>query len=200
MAISFHRVYETCLQSAISLESSMSQPGTSSWLRTMLLKAMGVTVQGPVWMAQGTWLLNPKNLSLGQRVCIGEDSKIVCHSPIVIGDDFLSSCELLIVNGAHDLVSLKFVESPPITIGDRVWCGARVTICAGVSVGNDVVLGAGSIVTKSIPSGYVAYGVPAKPIRKLDRDEIEQIWSPLNQPSFWQRVYKKLSTKLGKNE
>lgn len=200
MAVSFQRVYENFLQGVISFESSISQPGTDSWLRVTLLKAMGVKIKGPVWVAQDTLLLNPRKLSLGQRVCIGEGSKIICHSPIVIGDDFLSSCELLINNGMHDVVSLKFIESSPITIGDRVWCGARVTICSGVSIGNDVVLGAGAVVTKSIPSGYIAYGVPAKPIRKLERAVVEQLWSPFNRPKLWQRVWRKLTRRLGEGK
>lgn len=153
---------------------------------------MGVQVKGPVWIAQDTWLYNPQRLTIGQRVCIGEGSKIVCHSPIVIGDDFLASCELHINNGAHDLDSLKPISTPPITIGNHVWCGARVTICPGVSIGDGVVIGAGAVVTKSIPSGYLAYGVPAKPIRKLNRSEMDQLWSPFLQPSFWQRVDHKL--------
>ena len=188
--LNLQRIYQTFIQSCISFESSISTPGSSSSFRLLCLKAMGVKVKGPVWIAQDTWFYNPQRLTLGQRVCIGEGSKIICHSPITIGDDFLASCELHINNGTHALHSLKPTTPPPITIGNRVWCGARVTICPGVSIGDEVVIGAGAVVTKSIPSGYLAYGVPAKPIRKLDRGNVE-LWSPFLEPNLWQRIRRK---------
>jgi serine acetyltransferase len=51
-----------------------------------------------------------------------------------------------------------------------------VTICAGVEIGDDVVIGAGSVVTKSLASNCIAYGVPAKPVRSLERPE-RRVWS-----------------------
>ncbi|HEY9610735.1 hypothetical protein [Allocoleopsis sp.] len=65
----------------------------------------------------------------------------------------------------------------PIQIGNRVWCGINVTILAGVSIGDDVVIGAGSLVCKDIPSNSIAVGVPAKVIRPIVRDDIESLWS-----------------------
>jgi maltose O-acetyltransferase len=182
------RIYESILQGLISLESAMSQPGTSSYFRLICLKAMGVKVGGSVWVGEGTWLLNAKKLILGKRVCIGESSKIVCHAPITIGDDFLSSCGLYINSGGHDVNTL-FPNSSAIQIGNRVWCGMRVTICSGVSIGDDVVIGAGSIVTKSIPSGYLAYGVPAKPVKKIDRTDSTELYLWLNKPDFMERIH-----------
>ncbi len=55
----------------------------------------------------------------------------------------------------------------PITIGDDVWIAAGSVICAGVTIGNRSVIGAGSIVTRDIPDGVFACGVPAKVIRKI---------------------------------
>jgi acetyltransferase-like isoleucine patch superfamily enzyme len=48
---------------------------------------------------------------------------------------------------------------------DRVWLGANVTVLKGVTIGNDAVIGAGSVVTKDIPTGAIAVGVPAKVIK-----------------------------------
>ena len=59
--------------------------------------------------------------------------------------------------------------SQPTKIGDRVWIGANVTILKGVTIGNDAVVGAGSVVTKDIPEKAIAVGVPAKVIK--DRKE-----------------------------
>ncbi|MDO4563966.1 MAG: DapH/DapD/GlmU-related protein, partial [Clostridia bacterium] len=55
----------------------------------------------------------------------------------------------------------------PIHIGDRVWISGDVVITAGVSIGNDSVIGAGSVVTKDIPAGVIAAGNPCKVIRAI---------------------------------
>jgi acetyltransferase-like isoleucine patch superfamily enzyme len=55
--------------------------------------------------------------------------------------------------------------SSPTKIGDRVWIGANVTILKGVTIGNDAVVGAGSVVTKDIPAKAIAVGNPAKVIK-----------------------------------
>ena len=64
---------------------------------------------------------------------------------------------------------MTFLEwAEPITIGNDVWLGGNVTILPGVTIGDNVVIGAGSVVTKDIPSNCVAVGNPCKPIKKLN--------------------------------
>ncbi len=55
----------------------------------------------------------------------------------------------------------------PISIENNVWIGEKATILKGVSIGENSVIGAGSVVTKSIPANCVAVGSPAKVIRRL---------------------------------
>lgn len=55
----------------------------------------------------------------------------------------------------------------PIKVGNDVWFGGSVTVLPGVTIGDNVVIGAGSVVVKDIPSGVVAVGNPCKPIRKI---------------------------------
>ena len=61
--------------------------------------------------------------------------------------------------------------SKPITIGKNVWIGANCTICPGVSIGDNTVIGAGSVVTKDIPSGVVAVGNPARVLRTINESD-----------------------------
>ena len=62
----------------------------------------------------------------------------------------------------------------PITLGDNVWLGGDVTILPGVTIGSNTVIGAGSVVTKDIPSGVVAVGNPCKVLRKItEKDSIQ---------------------------
>ena len=59
----------------------------------------------------------------------------------------------------------------PVTIGDDVWIGGNVAILPGVTVGSNVVIGAGSVVTKDIPSGVVAAGNPCRAIRPITAED-----------------------------
>ena len=62
---------------------------------------------------------------------------------------------------------LERPESRPITIDDNVWIGARVIVLAGVTIGADSCIGAGSVVIDDIPPRSLAVGVPARVIREL---------------------------------
>ena len=58
-------------------------------------------------------------------------------------------------------------SAEPITIGDNVWLGGGAIVCPGVSIGEDSVVGAGAVVTKDLPAGVVAAGVPARVLREI---------------------------------
>ncbi len=58
-----------------------------------------------------------------------------------------------------------------IYIGNNVWIACNVVICGGVHIGNNAVIGAGSVVTKDIPDNYIAYGNPCKPIRLITEND-----------------------------
>jgi maltose O-acetyltransferase len=59
-------------------------------------------------------------------------------------------------------------------IGDNVWLGGGVTVCPGVTIGDDTVVGAGAVVTRDLPPAVVAGGVPARVIRVIDeRDRVD---------------------------
>ncbi len=168
-------IWQSLLEAALSLSARVNRQATGGWYQLGLLRLMGVTVAGPVAVAPGTALLGARNLHLGRYVTIGEGSRIVSWARVEIGDDFMSSDRLNINSGAHDPRTLQ-PKNAPIRIGHRVWCGTGVTICAGVEVGDDVVIGAGSVVTKSLPSDCIAVGTPARPIRALGRTE-PRVWS-----------------------
>ena len=59
----------------------------------------------------------------------------------------------------------------PITIGDNCWLAGNVTVCGGVTIGNGCVIGAGSVVTRDIPDGVLAAGVPCKVIRPITKED-----------------------------
>ena len=64
----------------------------------------------------------------------------------------------------------------PIKVGNNVWFGSKVTVLGGVTIGDNTVIAAGSVVTKDIPSGVIAAGVPCKVLREItdeDRKDLE---------------------------
>ncbi len=61
----------------------------------------------------------------------------------------------------------KLEAARPITIGNNVWLGGGVIVLPGVSIGDDSVIGAGSVVTKDVPAGVVTVGSPARVVRTL---------------------------------
>ena len=59
----------------------------------------------------------------------------------------------------------------PINRGDNCWLAGNVTVCGGVTIGNGCVIGAGSVVTRDIPDGVLAAGVPCKVIRPITKED-----------------------------
>jgi maltose O-acetyltransferase len=59
----------------------------------------------------------------------------------------------------------------PITLADNVWLGAGVIVCPGVTIGQDTVVGAGAVVTRDLPAGVVAAGVPARVLREIGEQD-----------------------------
>lgn len=88
---------------------------------------------------------------------------------IEIGDDVTMSIRVTVLtHDASTKNSIGYTRLGAVTIGDRVFIGANATILPGVSIGNDAVVGAGSVVTHDVPAGTVVAGVPARVIGTVD--------------------------------
>ncbi len=106
---------------------------------------------------------------------IGDNSGIGMYSyvgTIRIGCDVMIGEELIAISRNHEFGRTEipmrlqgFQRDQPIIIEDDVWIGTRVTILPGITVGKGSIIGAGSVVTKNIPSYSIAAGNPAKVIR-----------------------------------
>ena len=103
---------------------------------------------------------------------------ILDTSPVNIGNGVFIAPGVCIACSGHAIDPIQRSQgigtSVPITIEDNVWIGANTTVCGGVTIGSNSVIGAGSVVNHDIPSGVVAAGVPCKVIRKIsDKDKID---------------------------
>ena len=90
--------------------------------------------------------------------------------PIKIGARTLIGPNVQIYTATHPMnfkeraLGLEFAKA--IEIGEDVWLGGSVVVCPGVNIGDRSVIGAGSVVTKNIPSNSIAAGIPAKVLKK----------------------------------
>lgn len=88
---------------------------------------------------------------------------------IEIGDDVTMSIRVTVM--AHDASTKKstgYTKLGAVKIGNRVFIGANATILPGVTIGDDAIIGAGSVVTRDVPAGAVVAGAPARAISTVD--------------------------------
>lgn len=107
---------------------------------------------------------------------------ILDTSPVHLGAGTFLAPGVCLACAGHALDSQQRSQgistSRPITLEDNVWVGANAVICGGVTIGSGSMIGAGSVVTRDIPAGVVAAGVPCRvmrPISEADRIESQQL-------------------------
>lgn len=106
-------------------------------------------------------------LNLEENVCLA-DTLIVAWAPIYIGKNTTFSYGNSIINSTHDFDDFYTVIGKLIVIGENTWVTSNCTILGGVKIGNNTVIGAGSVVVHDIPSGVFASGNPCKVIKKIN--------------------------------
>lgn len=113
-----------------------------------------------------------KNLKIGKKVFINSGCRFQDQGGITIGDGALIGHNVVMATINHDLDPQRRSDilPAPIVIGRNVWLGANSTILPGVCIGENAVIAAGAVVTKNVPAGTVAAGIPAKPIRDITGD------------------------------
>ena len=102
---------------------------------------------------------------IGAGTYLNRRVQIYSESEVSIGQNCAISWDVTIMDtDYHDGISPK--RSMPVTIGDHVLIGAGSTVLKGITIGNGAVVGAGSIVTQNVPSGSMVVGVPARVVRE----------------------------------
>ena len=140
-------------------------------LRQEIMSKLFKSVGKNVWIEPDFRCEFGKNIIIGDNVYINFGCVILDCSEITIGENTLLGPNVGIYSANHSIDAEERINGgcfgKPIHIGKRVWLGGDVKVIAGVTIGDDSIIGTGSIVTKDIPSGVIAVGNPCKILRKI---------------------------------
>ena len=177
LAGKLYRVDETLaaeLRRARELLQQFNQSTDAAQRRDVLDRLLGGT-------GENLYIEPPFRCDYGANIYVGNnfyanfECIILDQCPIRIGDNVLFGPRVSLYSAGHPIVAQirnSYLEfGKPITIGSDVWVGGDTVILGGVKVGSNVVIGAGSVVTKDIPSGCIAVGNPCRVLRRITEED-----------------------------
>lgn len=123
------------------------------------------------WIEQPFWCDYGYNIEIGENFYSNHNLTILDGNKVKFGDNVFIGPNCSFYTAGHPLDTQRRNQgleyAKPIIIGNNVWLGGNVCVLPGVTIGDNVVIGAGSVVTKDIPSNVVAAGNPCKIIKNL---------------------------------
>jgi acetyltransferase-like isoleucine patch superfamily enzyme len=139
-----------------------------------------------------SWMANEKsgNISIGSHCLVCPGTRIQSATAIHVGNDCMMAQNVIITDADwHDIYdrSASIGNTEEVVIGNNVWIGDSAMICKGVHIGENAIIGAGSVVVKDIPANAIAAGNPATVLKYLDLDK------PIRSRSQWMSDPKKLN-------
>ena len=137
-------------------------------------KGKGVFMQGPIFFHYGT------HTTIGDRFFGNYNLTVQDDAKVTIGNDVNFGPNVTIVTPVHPLIAKernamlteegevkRLCYARPVNIGSNIWFGANGVVCGGVTIGDNCVIGAGSVVIKDIPPNSFAAGNPCRVIREI---------------------------------
>ncbi len=159
----------TALEFAAAYNATSVRQGP---LRRRLLEELlgsigeGTEIRPPLYVDYGS------HIRIGARCFVNFGLVAMDAAAVTIGNDAQIGPHVQLLTPTHPIEPgprrAKWEAAKPITIADNVWLGGGVIVLAGVTIGTNTVVGAGSVVTRDLPANVVAVGNPARIIRKLD--------------------------------
>ena len=131
-------------------------------------------------IGENCWIEPPVNVAYGSHTVIGDNFyanfnlTLVDDATVTIGNNVMMGPGVTISTAGHPIdpeLRLRGQFSLPVVIEDGVWLGSGVMINPGVTIGRNSVIGAGSVVTRSIPPNVVAVGVPCRVLREITEED-----------------------------
>lgn len=148
--------------------------GISEVVTELFGKSDGACVNPPFYCDYGS------HIEVGKNFFANYNCTILDVAKVTIGDNCFMAPNVAIYTVGHpiypDVRSAMWEYGKQVTIGDNVWIGGNTVICPGVNIGSNVIIGAGSVVTKDIPDWAVAAGNPCKVLRMITEDDKRRLF------------------------
>ena len=158
----------------VQCETFNSIDGTDYEAQYRHLKQMLGAVGERVWIAKTFNCDCGKNIFIGNDFTGNHNLTILDIREVYIGNNVMIGPNTLITTVGHPLSPKGRRQyhafAQPVRIGNDVWIGGNVTILPGVTIGNNVVVAAGAVVTKDVPDNTLVGGVPARKIKEIEDD------------------------------
>ena len=139
--------------------------------RAFLLRRFGARIGARCHIYAAAKIWAPWNLECQTRACIADGAQVYNPARVVLAEGAILSQESYLCTASHNYAHPDFpVVAASIRIGRKAWVGARSIVLLGVTIGDGCVVGAGSVVTESLPPNTLCAGNPAKVIREI-KDE-----------------------------
>lgn len=139
--------------------------GIAEVVKELLGKSEGAFINPPFYCDYGS------HIEVGKNFFANYNCTILDVAKVKIGDFCQMAPNVSIYTAGHpvypDTRNSLYEYGKEIIIGDNVWIGGNTVICPGVHIGNNVVIGAGSVVTKDIPDWCIAAGNPCRILRSI---------------------------------
>lgn len=138
-------------------------------VKELLGKSDGAFINPPFYCDYGT------HIEVGRNFFANYNCTILDVAKVMIGDNCQMAPNVAIYTAGHpvhpDTRNTAYEYGIEVEIGDNVWIGGNTVICPGVHIGSNVVIGAGSVVTRDIPDWVIAAGNPCRVIRSITEDD-----------------------------
>lgn len=119
-------------------------------------------------MHQRSRIEHPWNLTLNHQASVGDRAHAYCLAKVFIGTGAIVAQEAYLCTGTHDFSHPnRPLQTAAISIGNDVFIGSRAFVLPGVSVGANTIVGACSVLTRSVPSNVLVAGNPARFVREI---------------------------------
>lgn len=158
----------------ICYEFNMTRPSDIEKQQRILHDLLG-EIKGSIVITSPFYCDYGCNISVGDNFYTNHNVTVLDGAKVTFGNNVFIAPDCVFSTAGHPIDAEqrnKGLEiALPISVGDNVWIGTHVSVLPGVTIGSNVVIGAGSVVTRDIPSNVVAFGNPCRVIRSITEED-----------------------------
>ena len=128
---------------------------------------------GAAWIEPPFYFCYGRHIILGEGTYVNFNCNFVDDGMITVGRNVLFGPAVTIATVGHPIRPdmREYMYTDPVTIEDNVWIGEKASILPGVHIGRGAIIGTGAVVTKDVPAGHIALGVPARIVKMKNKDD-----------------------------